>query len=338
MNWGIAGHEWVVSLLKEHITQERLRHAYLFTGASGVGRRTLALRLAQAMNCPQVTAVGDPCLACAACRKIEEMAYPDLSIVQSEYPGAVLKVDQVRELMRSLALSPYRSHFRIALLLRFEEAHTSASNALLKTLEEPSEHVIMILTADSVDNLLPTVVSRCEVMRLRPLGLDKLKRWLIANKNIPDNDALLLAHISGGRPGYALSLHDQPGLLERRNRFLDDHLQLVTGSRVQRFEYISSLVTMRDMQRTRQEIRDRLMVWTALWRDVLLSACGASIPIVNQDQRERIAEMAGMIGYERSRATVLALQRAQYLISRNVNPRLAAEWVMLNLPEVHTGP
>jgi len=332
MNWGIAGHEWAVALLKEHISRDQLRHAYLFTGPGSVGRRTIALRFAQALNCPQPLEPGEPCLTCLTCRKIENMAHADLTIVQSEQPGAVLKVDQVRGLTRSLALSPYESQHRIALLLRFEEAHPSAANALLKTLEEPSRHVIMILTADSVENLLPTVVSRCEVMRFRPVALDKLSHWLVENMNISPQDSKFYAHVSGGRPGYAIRLHTEPDLLKERQRYLDDHYVLLSSTRVGRYKYISSLSAPRDLPRTRGEIRDRLFIWIALWRDVLFCAYDAQIPFVNLDQVERIKDMAEISGYKSAQETVNVLQRTQNLLGRNINPRLAAEWMMLNLP------
>jgi len=332
MNWGIAGHEWAVALLKEHIARDQLRHAYLFTGPDGIGRRSIALRFAQALNCPQPLEPGEPCLTCPTCSKIENMVHTDLTIVQSEGPGEMLKVDQVRGLTRSLALSPYESKHRIALLLRFEGAHPSAANALLKTLEEPSQHVVLILTADSVENLLPTVVSRCEVMRLRPVALEVLSRWLVGEMNIPPQDAKFYAHVSGGRPGIAIRLHTEPGLLKERGRYLDDLYQLLSSNRVGRFKYISSLIYPMDLQKTRVQIRERLFVWIALWRDVLFCAHGAQIPFVNQDQLERIIDMAETFGYKSAHNTLKALQRTQNLLARNINPRLAAEWMMLRLP------
>jgi DNA polymerase III subunit delta' len=133
-NWDLLGHGWAIQLLKEHIIKQRMRHAYLLTGPAGVGRRTLALRFAQALNCPQPAASGVPCRSCRTCRLLENSQHPDLAVVQAEQVEGTLKVDQVRELQRSLALSPYEAKYRIALLLRFEEAHPSAANALLKTL------------------------------------------------------------------------------------------------------------------------------------------------------------------------------------------------------------
>ena len=174
MDWGIIGHEWAVKLLQEQIWKGRLRHAYLITGPDGIGRRTLATRLVQAINCRPSTSEGDPCLSCRTCKNIERMAHPDLAIVQAEQRGGVLKVDQVRELQRVLALAPYEASTRAAMLLRFEEANIHAANALLKTLEEPSPSVVILLTAESAETLLPTVVSRCELLRLRPAGLSQV--------------------------------------------------------------------------------------------------------------------------------------------------------------------
>ena len=108
-NWNLTGHEWAVDMLKGHIQREGVRHAYLFAGAPSLGKRTLALRFAQALNCPEPTAVGVPCGACRDCRQIEAMAHPDLEIVQAEVEGGTLKVDQVREMRRRVVLKPYQS-------------------------------------------------------------------------------------------------------------------------------------------------------------------------------------------------------------------------------------
>jgi DNA polymerase-3 subunit delta' len=336
MNWDMLGHEWAVNLLKEHVAQGNQRHAYLITGSQGLGRRTLALRLAQALNCPEPLASGEPCRTCRSCQKIEEMQHPDLAIVQAEQIGGTLIVDQIRELQHSLSLAPYEARYRVALLLRFEEAHLSAANALLKTLEEPPPQVILIITAESSEILLPTIVSRCEVLRLRPLDPEIVHQGLQDRWGLPQGEAHLLAHISGGRPGYALKLHHEPDLLEHRQNWLRDHHLMLAASRVERFQYVEDVTKgiYKDKPKVMAKLRGILQVWLSLWRDVLLRSSGASAPISNPDQFQAIDSIATHLGLEVAYKTVASLERTINLLEINVNPRLATEVLLLDLPVI----
>src|SRR5512142_822370 len=215
-NWDLIGHEWAVDMLKKHIINGTTRHAYLFAGPPGIGRRTLALRFAQALNCQTPLAAGVPCGECRDCKQIAAMQHADLTIVQADAEGGTLKVDQIREARRILTLKPYQVKYRVALFLRFQEANDNAANALLKTLEEAPAYAVLILTTDNPEQLLPTIVSRCEVLRLRPLEIERIKKEL-ENRGIGSNQAKLIAHISGGRFGYALRLAEDPSLLEKRD-------------------------------------------------------------------------------------------------------------------------
>jgi DNA polymerase-3 subunit delta' len=326
MDWGMLGHQWAVNLLRGNLARGRMRHAYLFIGPEGVGRRTLAIRMVQALNCIRQPAPGEPCGECHTCDRIARMEYPDLAIVQAERRGGTLKVDQVRDLQRSLALAPYEGRYRVALLLRFEEAHRSASNALLKTLEEPPPQVVMLLTANNVERLLPTIVSRCEVIRLRPVPLETVVQGLHTTWKIPQKKAENLAHISGGRPGYAIRLFQNPEHMTQRLTWIEEQYHLINASRVERFDYIDPLY------KDKERLRSILLVWISLWRDVLLAATGAPTPITNLDQTRQVESLAERFGLDTARKFILSLERTINLLERNVNPRLVVEILMLDMP------
>jgi DNA polymerase-3 subunit delta' len=326
MNWDLIGNEWAVNLLSSHVASNEPRHAYLFTGMSGVGRRTLALRLAQALNCPQPPQPGVPCLNCRTCNQFGRMQHPDLAVVQAEQRGATLKIEQVRELQHSLSLAPFDARYRIALLLRFEEANSNAANALLKTLEEPPDKVILILTAESSEALQPTIVSRCEMLHLHPLPIDKLTQSLLSRYNLQEEQASRLAHISSGRPGLAITFLQQPEKLEKRQLCLNDHIHLLSASYVERFDYAEALY------KDKEAILATLEVWLSFWHDVLLQATGLFEPPVNLDHSAEISQLSARLGLSDVHRTLTNITHTLDLLDRNINARLALEVLMLSLP------
>ena len=326
-NWNMTGHEWAVDMLQKHIVHGTTRHAYLFCGPPGLGRRTLALRFAQALNCPTPAAPGIPCGSCRDCKQIESMAHADLTIVQAEAEGGTLKVDQIRETRKTLILKPYMSKYRVALFLRFHEANENAANALLKTLEEAPSYAVLILTADNPEQLLPTIISRCEVLRLRPLRVEAVQKEL-EDRGFETNRAKLLAHISGGRMGYALRLIESEALLEKREERLNDLLTLLSASRVEKFKYADALA------RDKEAMRQALTIWLAYWRDVMLRAAQAETPLVNVDRNLEIEDLAGQLDLSTARRVVRGLEDALEKLDRNVNARLLAEVLLLDLPKI----
>lgn len=325
-NWNILGHEWAVEMLHQHAARGEFRHAYLFCGPPGLGRRTLALRFAQALNCPTPLEPGVPCGTCRDCKQIEGMRHPDVNIIQADSEGGTLKVDQVREVQRALSLKPYQVNYRIALFLRFQEANDNAANALLKTLEEAPAHAVLILTADNPEQLLPTIISRCEILRLRPLPVAAIEADLIS-RGVETERARLLAHISGGRPGYARTLVDDATLLEKREERLDDLQSLLPAARVEKFSYADKL------SKDKDAMRQAILIWLSYWRDVMLRVAQADTPLVNIDRNMEIEFLASRLDLPTVRRVVGSLETTLEKMERNVNSRLLAEVLLMDWPK-----
>ncbi len=327
-NWGLIGHQWAVELLKGHLKNGGPRHAYLFVGPQGVGRRTLALRLAQAINTVNPTTPGEFDPQDPISQQFEKMQHPDFSLLERQEGDKNIKIDAVRSLQKTLILSPYTAKYRIALLRNFEEATISASNSILKTLEEPPGRVVMMVTAESPESLLATIVSRCEIIRLRPIPVDEVAQGLENHWNIPAKQASLLAHVSGGRPGYALYLNSNPELLEKRNQWMDEFQSLLSSNRVKRFEYASKI------GKNKEAFLELLQVWLSYCRDILIKTTDAGTALVNLDRVEAIEDIAEGMSLEQISNVLKEIEKTIGLLKTNVNVRLAAEVLLLDLPYI----
>lgn len=328
--WEYTGNEWAVQMLQKHIASHQVRHAYLFTGPTGTGRGTLAMCFAQAVLCPQPAAPGIPCGTCRTCLKIRQEQYPDLSVIRRSDESTQIKIDQIRELEHTLSLAPYQSKYRVALLLKLHEASVESQNALLKTLEEAPQKVILLVTADSPESLLPTIVSRCEVLRLRPMAVNDLERILNDRYQIPDERARLFAHLSGGRTGTALAYVRQPELLDQRATALGWVEEIFTANRRRRFSIAEEITSKKAKDLTRQV----LSTWLSVWRDILLASAGVEDGWVNVDLREKETRWSGKLGLSTSREMVSRLEEAVGNLDTNVNPRLLLENLLLDWPAI----
>lgn len=318
----VIGHEWAIDLLQRQVQHNRTPQSLLLTGPHNVGKGTLARYFAQYVNC-----VGDglrPCGVCRSCRKVVTGNHPDVRVLDDDEQG--LKIEQIRDLLRELSLSPVEGRHRVVVLCNFERATASAANALLKTLEEPAAPVVLILTAPDPGSLLPTIVSRCQTITLRPVPIEQVENALRQGWQASPEQAALLAQLSGGRLGWAVRGLTDESFLERRARWLTELQDLLRMHRAERLAYAQVL------SRDALALKEALTFWLIVWRDLLLLISGSQTRIVNLDYRDVLHSLARHSSAEQAAATVVRLQTALRNLDKNVNARLNLEVVLLKLP------
>ena len=324
-----------MQVLSQSLQQSRLSHAYLLAGPPQVGKMTLALDLARAVNC--LSSEERPCGSCAQCRRIEAGVHTDVQVVglardeRTDRPRAEITIDQIRALTQTAALKPYEGAYRVFIIDGVERLNQYAANALLKTLEEPPAQVLLLLLTAEEEALLPTIRSRCQRLELRPLSEEAVTGLLVGEHGLSEERARLLARLSGGRLEAALAAASDASILEERDRRLARLLEVVDGGIGVRFAYVGDLAA--QFGRNREAVREVIGLWLQWWRDLLMLKEQRPELIVNLDRKEALEQMARRFGPNEVAALVHELVATLERLEQNANPRLALEVLVLALPK-----
>jgi len=318
---GIVGQSAAVALLQRAITLDRLAHAYAFVGPSGVGRRLTAVAFAQAALC-----AARGCGTCAVCRRVAAGQYPDCQVIAPTPPrdnpkGApMIRIEQIRELERTAALAPLEGGRKVFVVDDAERMTLPTAQALLKTLEEPPPRTHLVLVIANPGALPPTVLSRCQRVRFRPLDEADAAR-LLEDRGVPPGARALLARLAQGRPGLAVGV-DLEALRTRRDAALA--LAAEPPARL--------ALTLDGTPTDRATVATYLELYWSWYRDALcLAAGGSAALLVNVDQEAALRALAARMP-ALALATALARVKAAWVaLEGNVNPRLALETALLGL-------
>ena len=327
--WQIIGQPRATTLLERSIETGQLSHAYLFVGPPHVGKSTLALGLAQAVNCQ---ASNVPCRECIPCRRIAEGKHSDVQVigVVTEENKKEIGINQVKEMQSAASLPPYEGRHKVFIFDKAELLSQEAANRLLKTLEEPSPQVLIILLTSRESDVLPTVVSRCQRVELRPLPVAFVKETLSERYSIASQKAELLARVSGGCLGWALLALRDEALLEARGRRLATLANLREATIMQRFAYAAELAA--QFSKRREEVEEVLDLWVKWWHDLLLIRGGNSGSVTNVDHQATLLQQARDLSSRQITYYIRRLQEASQALEQNANPRLVFDNLMLTMP------
>jgi len=253
----IIGHDRQKEFLRRTLAHNRLAHAYLFEGPQGVGKRLTALALARTVFCAEATGCGD----CIPCRKIDHNNHPDLHILEPD--GKQIKIEQIRNLQKTLAFKPVESTRRICLIDQADKMNPAAANSLLKTLEEPSAETLILLISARPEALLTTVLSRCQRLPFARLPQSRIESTLIEQRGYDQKEAHIIAALADG--SFQMALDRDPTIyLERRIEILKQVTALSAGSILPLMELAKELST------EKETIPQTLELLQAFYRDLLL--------------------------------------------------------------------
>jgi DNA polymerase III subunit delta' len=335
-SWPVVGHEWATGLLERAITGGRLRHAHLFSGPEQVGKTTVAMAFAQALLCD--ADAGFPCGQCRSCQRVAAGRHPDVQTIAAGKNA--IQIEQIRLLQADAALLPLEGRRRIFIIQEIERASLPAANALLKTLEEPPPQVVLLLTCSHPDQLLPTIVSRCQIIALRPLPLEEIRATLETRWQADPERSALLARLSSGRLGWAVAALSDSNLWRLRAKSFDDLLSLTTADHFGRLVYTESLSRSfaGGVARGQEDalpgstISIVLEFWVSWWRDIWMIQQGVVHAIANLDRRLQLGQQAALFTSEQVEGALTDLMDTLRRLRVNVNARLALDVLVLRIP------
>jgi DNA polymerase-3 subunit delta' len=315
----------LIERLGERLAQGEASHAYLISGPRSIGKHTLALRIAQTLLCETGRAPGG-CGSCLACRKIERGTHPDVRVIEKPAERERISIEQIRDMERDLVLKPLEGSWRVVIIDDAAELSLDAQHSLLKTLEEPPAHAVILIVTRTPRGLEETVVSRCQPLALRPISAERIGRF-IAERTRDEPLAALVAPLAQGRPGAALQLAADAAERTRRVAMLEELFELVGMRLVDRFGFANRAA--QEASKHRAGLEERLTLWLELLRDACVAA---EVMPLHPDQVERTMRLSAGAGRARLARTAALVMRLRDDLDRNSNARTALELFMLELP------
>jgi len=317
----IIGHRRPIRLLQKAILNDHIPQAYLFLGPEGIGKKITALTLAKALNCEEKRE--DACEKCLSCRKIEDANHPDVFVINPD--GQFIRIEQIRQLQRSLSYRPYEGRKRVCILDGADRMKAEGANALLKTLEEPPPATLLILLATERDSLLPTIVSRCQQVSFTSLPIDQMSEALTERLSLDDIKARTLAELSQGSPGRAIQMFHHE-VWEKRPKIIQDLIDLSSQGVARAFAMAESLANLGE---------DLSLVFPLMiswYRDLIIwNEQKDADRLINRDFCEKVKEGATRMSRRSLVRRIEAINQTSKALDRNVNRRLAMESLMLQL-------
>ena len=322
----IIGQERAIKILTKSLKKSKVSSSYIFVGSEGTGKKLTAIEFAKALNCLDLKKNIEACENCQSCNEINKRYSPDLKIVEATKDS--IKIEQIREIRKDIELKPFKNRKKVYIIDKAEKMTLEASNCLLKTIEEPPYYAIIILICSRIDPILPTIVSRCQIINFGLITSIKIKELSLSKiKNIEKEKAEIISKLAQGSIGKAFKLSTDKEYFIRRETLLNYLSTIVPGKYSNDFfEKVDKIIFEIDKI---EEILEIIKLW---YRDILIiKKTGKQKYIVNCDKLEMLGKKSQVYSQKMLIDILNYLELAEEYLTKNVNKRLILERLYIKM-------
>ena len=322
----ILGHEPIKEHFFNAVLTGNISHAYILSGEAGMGKKSLANAFALALLCEKGQA--DPCRQCHACKQVMSGNHPDLIYVTHEKPASIGVDDVRRQINDTIQVKPYSSAHKIYIVDEAEKMTVQAQNALLKTIEEPPAYAVILLLTTNAEAFLPTILSRCVQLKLKPLKDGEVKGYLVSRMGVELSQAEIYTAFARGNLGKAIHLADSEDFRHLYGELLD------LLKNLKKSDISELLERIRKMKEDKLDIHQCLDFMQMWYRDVLMYKTTKDINLlIFKDEFSTVNAMSMVSGYEGLERILTAIDKARIRLDANVNMELVMELLLLTMKE-----
>lgn len=322
----ILGHEPIKEHFFNAVLTGNISHAYILSGEAGMGKKSLANAFALALLCEKGQA--DPCRQCHACKQVMSGNHPDLIYVTHEKPASIGVDDVRRQINDTIQVKPYSSAHKIYIVDEAEKMTVQAQNALLKTIEEPPAYAVILLLTTNAEAFLPTILSRCVQLKLKPLKDGEVKGYLVSRMGVELSQAEIYTAFARGNLGKAIHLADSEDFRHLYGELLD------LLKNLKKSDISELLERIRKMKEDKLDIHQCLDFMQMWYRDVLMYKTTKDINLlIFKDEFSTVNAMSTVSGYEGLERILTAIDKARIRLDANVNMELVMELLLLTMKE-----
>ncbi|MBQ7840519.1 MAG: DNA polymerase III subunit delta' [Lachnospiraceae bacterium] len=322
----IVGQEQIKRHFQSALEQHKISHAYIINGERNSGKEFIAKIFAMALQCEKGKA--DPCQECHSCKQALSDNHPDIIRLVHEKPNTISVEDIRTQVNRDMGIKPYQGPYKVYIISEGEKMTVQAQNALLKTLEEPPEYGVILILTNGVESLLPTIMSRCILLNMRPVRDDQVKQYLMETLQIPDYKAEVCAAFARGNVGRAKML----AASEEFDKVKEEAVTLLKY--IHEMEIAEIVAAIKKITEYQLDVTDYLDILSIWYRDVLMfKAMNDANHLIFREEIQYIKKVADRSSYEGIETILDALDKAKARLAANVSFDLTMELLLLTIQE-----